>query len=215
MTGEVRLTTVVLALDWNGTVVDDTERAYASVRAAIGPEPGPPVDLDTFRDGFHLPLPSWFASLGVPLERVAAIEGRWNEEMCRRPAGLSRGAEQLLTWCRAHLLPVRVVTGASTRLVEADAARLGVRDLIDEIVSVHPKSAELTRWRHDGQRVVFVGDTEYDLTEAHLAGAEAVGFAGGYGREARLRQCRPAALVDDLADVIPLLAAGAVPDPDG
>lgn len=116
---------LVLALDWNGTVVDDVERAYVSLRAALGSVAVPPADLDAFRDGFRLPLSSWFAGLGVPSSLLTAVERRWNEEMCRRPAALSRGAEQLLLWCRAQVVPVRVVTGAEQRLVELDAARLG------------------------------------------------------------------------------------------
>lgn len=198
---------LTLALDWNGTVVDDAARAHEALRAVLGPGGQAPPDLDAFRQGFRMALRQRFTGLGVPSPHLGRTEARWNDEMCRRLAPLSRGAGPLLTCCSARGIRVCVVTGAQRRLVETDARRLAVRHLLDEIVAAHPKSSPLRRWRLDGD-VRYVGDTECDLAEARRAEVTPIAFARGYRPRQCLRAREPAAIVDDLIELIPLLEAG-------
>lgn len=102
---------LTLALDWNGTVVDDAARAHEALRAVLGPGGLAPPDLDAFRQGFRMPLRRWF-------------------------------------------------TG------------------------------------------------EYDLDEARRAEVTAIAFARDYRPRQCLRAREPAAIVDDLSELIPLVEAG-------
>ena len=58
--------------------------------------------------------------------------------------------------------------------------------------------------------VVYVGDTEYDIVEAHAAGAWAIGYSGGYRTRSDLEGAGADAVIDRL-DAIP----GLVPGLDG
>ena len=180
----------VLALDWNGTVVADAPRALRALRVALGPSNGAPRDLAGFRGGFQLPLTDWFTSIGVAADELVATEQRWNAELAREEAPLSPGALSLLGWCADHGVEVHIVTGAQRDVVTADAARLGITHHITGIVAgAHPKSDALQGW--SPRRVVYVGDTEYDLDQARIAQAIPVAFTGGYRPADALRSRNP------------------------
>jgi phosphoglycolate phosphatase-like HAD superfamily hydrolase len=197
----------MLCLDWNGTVVDDAPRAHQALLTVLGADSPAPATLHAFRQTFRLPLHIWLTDLGISRDRLAAAETRWNDEMRNHAAPLSQGARELLSWCAQHSVPVQVVTAAARQLVETDAARTGIRHLISEIIPGHPKEQPLRQKREHGYNVIFVGDTEYDLQQAERARVTSVAFTAGYRDAERLRTCNPAAAVDNLADIIPLLAA--------
>lgn len=172
----------LLALDWNGTVVADAERACEAVREALREEDADtPADLDSFRYGWLLPLRDYFLGLGVRPARLAHVEQRWNDALRARTTRLAPGARELLDWCQGAGVPVVVLSGADESVVRGDAAHLGVGPLLTEVVGrAHPKSAHLARWRDEGRSVLYVGDTEYDVSEARTARVSVVAFAGGY-----------------------------------
>jgi phosphoglycolate phosphatase-like HAD superfamily hydrolase len=51
--------------------------------------------------------------------------------------------------------------------------------------------------------VIYVGDTEYD--QAHLAGAVAVAYTGGYRPGKALRARSPALVIGELTELVALL----------
>lgn len=198
----------MLAVDWNGTIVADAERACEAVREALREEDADrPADLDSFRHGWRLPLREYFASLGVAAARLAAVEERWNTAMRAGATRLAPGAWQLLDWCRGAGIPVFVLSGADESVVRGDAAQLGVGPLLTEVVGrAHPKSEHLARWRDEGRNVLYVGDTEYDVSEARTAGVSVVAFAGGYRSAEHLGLRGGTPVVADLRLVIDVLA---------
>jgi len=198
----------LLALDWNGTVVADAERACEAVREALREEGAEaPADLASFRRGWRLPLRDYFEGLGVRAARLALVEERWNHEMRARTTRLALGARELLDWCHEAGVPVFVLSGADASVVRRDAERLGVGLLLTEVVGrAHPKSEHLARWRDDGRSVLYVGDTEYDVSEARDAGVAVVAFAGGYRSAEHLALDDTVPVVADLRLVIDLLA---------
>lgn len=199
----------MLAVDWNGTIVADTERACEAVREALRDENADtPVDLASFRHGWCLPLREYFASLGVAAARLARVEERWNDRMRAGATVLAPGARQLLDWCQGAGIPVFVLSGADESVVRSDAAQLGVGPLLADVVGrAHPKSEHLARWRAEGRSVLYVGDTEYDVREARAAGVSVVAFAGGYRSAEQLGLGDGTPVVADLRLVIDVLAA--------
>lgn len=198
----------MLAVDWNGTVVADAERACEAVREALREEDADtPADLASFRYGWRLPLREYFASLGVRPARLAHVEEWWNAAMRARATRLAPGARELLEWCRQAGVPVFVLSGADESVVRGDAAQLGVGPLLTDVVGrAHPKSEHLARWRDEGRSVLYVGDTEYDVSEARTAGVSVVAFAGGYRSPEQLGLGDGPPVVADLRLVIDVLA---------
>ena len=86
---------LTVAFDWNGTLVDDAERACAAAGIVLERRGLPPLERDRFHEGFHLPLRTWIASLGVPAREVDEAIREWNQEIGNRPAELTAGARRL------------------------------------------------------------------------------------------------------------------------
>lgn len=196
-----------IALDWNGTVVDDRDRALRSTNQVLADLGRPAVDMDAFRAAFTLPLGEFFLNLGIgPALHSNAIE-HWNRGMRAEPAGPQRGAERLLAWAHRSEVPVVVVSGAARESVVFDVSNLGFADLITSVYApVHDKARQLRKLRTSiGDRIVYVGDTVADIVAAQDAGVRGVAFAEGYHDEHALRSAAPDDVVSDLSDIADLV----------
>lgn len=200
-----------LILDWNGTVVDDIHRAHASTLAALAPTSITTDHLSSvaeFQAQFTLPLPRFFANQGVPPPQIDQILHRWNHEMSTRPTTLAPGARALLTRARELNLAIHIVSGAHADTVRADATSLAVQPLIDSITGdAHPKRDTVISLRHTPQPLIYVGDTEYDITEATSAGAITIGTSYGYRPAHALHHAGAHLIIDHLARLIPVIEA--------
>lgn len=197
---------VALAVDWNGTIVDDVQRAWdatTSAVMAVGHPQAAPSTLERFREAFTLPMARFFAELGVPEPELDRCVRRWNSAMTESPAPLAPGARTLLRAARAAGVPVIVVSGAHERVIRHDSATLGVASLLSTVHgSTHPKREVLRRYAARGP-VAFVGDTRYDVAEGEAAGAFTIAVDFGYGHAAELAAADR--VVSDLAALVPLV----------
>lgn len=195
------LPSALIALDWNGTTVDDAIRTRACLNAALRPFGVGPFDEAAFSAKFMLPMEAMMAGLGVAPEDVDAAVTAWNNEISDHPAPLAPGAETLLRELHRQGRPGGVISAAHIRAVEADAERLGIRQWLRFMVGdAQPKSAPLRELAALGEGpVIYAGDTEYDITEAIAAGAVPVGYAGGYRPAEALLAAGAIAVIDDLA----------------
>lgn len=197
----------VVLFDWNGTLVDDVERASQALEFVLSRHNLPPVGLDGFRSGFRLPLSQWFLTLGFDDSDLSLAEAAWNREMRSRSVALQPGARELLTRLVDAGRDVGVVSAASTVSVMADLRETELARLVDLVVadSVDKVSA-LVDIVDGSERVgVYVGDVEYDIEAGREAGLLTVAFTGGYRPRAALEGVRPDAVVDSLEEVGVLL----------
>lgn len=197
-----------LVLDWNGTVVDDAARALRSTNLVAAHHRLPTLDMDEFRDRFRLPLHAFLRALGIHDDELTAAEEHWNSRMREAEAPLSPGATNVLEECYTRQIPVGIITGADATVVDADAQRSGVRDLLTWVVGPSSdKRSDLRKTRNQhGTRIAFVGDTTHDIEHSKEAGVLSVAYTGGYTPADVLRATSPDLVIDDLTELIPLLA---------
>jgi phosphoglycolate phosphatase len=185
-----------IVCDWNGTIVDDADRAHRATNQVLRHYALDPIDEAAFRSGFVLPLSIYVRSLGIADgDRDQAI-GLWNHWLSQGGTHLQPGVLELLETAHTLAIPVGIVSAADPEVVRADARALGIASRLDFIDgSVQRKATALSAIAaRSGGLVLYAGDTEYDVDQALLAGALAIGFAGGY---------RPArALADAGADAV-------------
>lgn len=172
----------IIACDWNGTLVDDAQRACAATNDVLTQLGLSLLDQEAFRTTFVLPLDRYFAVLGVPTASLEWAELVWNQRLMAQAAHLRRGATAFLSAAGEAQIPVGIVSAAATDAVERDAEQLGVRSRLAFVTGgVRRKREELRRLVESGSGVVlYVGDTEYDIEEALAAGATPVGVTWGY-----------------------------------
>ncbi|MDV6270809.1 HAD family hydrolase [Rhodococcus globerulus] len=201
MTHDIRQFATI-AVDWNGTIVDDVDRAFhATVTSlnGIGLIRLAPADLDQFRTAFTLPMEAFFAGLEVPDKLIDNCITRWNTAMMTIPATLAPGAQKLLRGARDAGVPVIVISGAHEDVIKRDSEKLGISTLIDHIYGgVHPKRNILRRYAMKGP-IAYFGDTIYDVEEGIAAGATTIAVDFGYGKRESFTSVTP--IVSNLSDV--------------
>ncbi len=209
--GAVSTGTEAVVVDWNGTIVDDLDRAVTATNTVLELHALPALDVTGFRGAFRLPLTDFFARLGVDGSLVEATE-RWNLELQLLPTTLSPGALSLLNTCRSADIDLIVLSAAARGVVTTDADRLGISRLISRIIApAQDKPRQLRRLRDSFDHLVYVGDTDSDIFAAHAAGVACVAYSGGYHLASDLRSARPDAMVADLAAVMDVVAAARLP----
>ena len=188
-----------IVFDWNGTILDDAERTLAALNAVLADLDRDQLDDPAFRRAFGLPLEAMLADLGLSHEEIDPAVAAWYEGIETREAPLSPGAAETIhaLWERGR--PAGIISAASVTSVERDASRLGIRDKLAFLrPAVSSKEAALREVIPSDRSLVYVGDSEYDMTEAIAARAIPVGYSGGYRPIEALLAAGAIAVVGDL-----------------
>jgi phosphoglycolate phosphatase len=193
----------LIVFDWNGTVLDDIDRANDSLNAVLGRRGIPHLGIEEFRGRFELPLARMFTGLGVPADELVAAEHEWNAEMAARPPRATPGVVPMLAALRQAGFGLGVLSAAATATVRGDAVALGLETRFDFLLGgQRDKSAALRSVVDDASgRVFYVGDTEYDMVSARAAGAVAIGFGSGYRPAAGLTASGAVAVIDAMTEL--------------
>lgn len=147
--------------DWNGTLVDDTERARLALNAVLRRRGRAEMDARTFARRFELPLRALFTTLGV--DDPTAAEAEWNELMGAETPSVRDDSADALRTLRSLGAQVGVVSAAAEVTVRRDLHGTGIGDLLDIVVGgASDKAAVLTGLVSAGH-AVYVGDTDYDI----------------------------------------------------
>jgi phosphoglycolate phosphatase-like HAD superfamily hydrolase len=197
----------LVALDWNGTVVDDVERAAGATATVLMRRGLPAPGAERFRSVFRLPLSALFADLGV--EDLTDAEREWNEAMLGGDVGLAAGIADALAELAARGHRLGVVSAAASEGILRDAGSLGVAGRFE---FVHGGRADKVAALREviaaaGVPVVYVGDTEYDMESAAAAGATTIGYGGGYRPASALRASGADIVIDSMVDLPGAVAA--------
>lgn len=196
-----------VAFDWNGTLVDDAERARKAACVVLGRRGLPGLEGAAFHETFCLPMSSWFTVLGIGSEDLAGAAREWNEEVRKHPAQLAPGALETVRSLRSLGARVGIVSAAEATAVEKDLRQVGLAELVDFVVaSADPKRDALRELGADaGGRIAYVGDTEYDIREAQAANAWAIGYGHGYRPASALVAVGADFVIEQLAELPELL----------
>ena len=213
----------LLVFDWDGTLMDSTG---AIVRAALGAidELGwPPLPAERIREIIGLGLKESWERLFPegPEDSFEAFVLTYRRHFFAAEQQTSRlypGMRALLAELRGRGHTLAVATGKSRRGLDRDFERTGVGDgfaascTADESRS-KPRPdmlhALMARTGFPPERVLMIGDTEYDLEMARLAGVHGLGVTWGAHPAPRLRAVDPVDCLDDLAALADWLSAAA------
>lgn len=129
MTVRARL---LVLFDWNGTVMDDLDRAVTATNDAVAGRGIPTMDRATFQNSFTLPMKDWLRGMGIADSEVDGVEARWNTVM-ESPAPVRDGAADMLAELRRHGVVTGVVTAADAAVVHNDLERNGLAGVFDHV----------------------------------------------------------------------------------
>ena len=199
-----------ILFDWNGTLVDDFERARRAsndVRRCWGLLPD--LTVEDFRRAWCLPLADHMGRLGVPGGDANAAVAAWNTNMAQADAPLHPDAITTLEALQHAAIELAVVTAAARHAIESDLSTHGLARYFSTIhTGTADKAAVAAAYvaRAGAGRVWYVGDTAFDMLHARRAGAIAVGFTGGYHSADQLQKAGAQHLIDALTELTGLVA---------
>ena len=168
MTAPDSLATVLF--DWNGTVLDDMERARRASSLVRKRWAGlPELTLDEFRDAWCLPLSDHVMRLGVSADRSEAAGRAWSTHLSALDAPLSPGVPATLGALRSAGIAIAVVSAASDDAVRRDLRSHDLEQCFDSIhCGVADKQTVIRRYVESAGTgaVWYVGDTKMDMLQA-------------------------------------------------
>lgn len=201
----------LVAFDWNGTAMLDVERATEAVNTVLDEHQLKPLTAAEFQNSFILPMSEWLADLGVQTEDLTAAEARWNEGM-RSPAHVREELPATLAALHAKGIRTAVVTAAELESIHFDLEQAGLKEVFTDIrASVADKEEELKKFRAQSARVLYVGDTAYDVECANASFCTSVGITGGYQKAESLDAAQADFIIEDLTEVLDIVASSSAP----
>ena len=193
--------------DWNGTLLDDTEAALATLNEMIAVRGGQPIGMEFYRDHFAFPVRPFYDKIGI----VAHDEDEWNgiareyhEVYGRQPKALNRGAFAALDMAKAAGCRQSILSALRQDLLDEQTREYGIDGYFERICgsnNLHGASkvvrareflAEL-RARDAGEAFVMIGDAVHDKEVADAIGIPCVLCAVGSHAGWRLREIAPTA----------------------
>ena len=201
--------------DWNGTLLDDTEAALATLNEMIAVRGGQPIGMEFYRDHFSFPVRPFYDKIGI----IAHDEDEWNgiareyhEVYGRQPKKLNPLAVTALEMAKAAGCRQSMISALRQDLLEADMARNGVTKYFERIcgsdnldgASKLDRARVLLRTLRDtvpsGTHFVLIGDALHDKEVADALGIDCILCAQGSHAAWRLSAVAPTGetLVDAL-----------------
>ncbi|MEW5837365.1 MAG: HAD-IA family hydrolase [Pseudomonadota bacterium] len=202
----------MVVFDWDGTLMDSTERIVSSFQNAMRAESLPVLSPEPIMAIIGLGLPEACAALYPDLEyarqaRFGQVYQQFYFERDPTPMSLYAGAGDLLADLAARGFWLSVATGKSRRGLDEVLANTGLGGYFfatrcAEETASKPDPLMLRELMFEAQaepaQCLMVGDTQFDLDMARNARMPAVGVThGAHGHEDLLGSA-PLALVEDL-----------------
>ena len=210
--------------DWNGTLLDDTEAALATLNIMIGERGGTPIGMPFYLDNFAFPVRPFYDRIGITAhdeDEWNAIAREYHETYLRQPKALNRGAFAALDMAKAAGCRQSILSALRQDLLDEQTREYGIDGYFERICgsnNLHGASkvvrareflAEL-RSRDAEAKFVMIGDAVHDKEVADAIGIPCVLCAVGSHAAWRLRAVAPTG--DTLVDALKLaLNASAKP----
>lgn len=207
---------MLFIFDWDGTLMDSTDKIIRCMQAAIKQLDLPQKDDEQVRHIIGLGLPEAVRRLfpgegGAILDELAAGYSRHFIEADQTPCHFYPDVERVLIDLRTNGHQLAVATGKSRRGLDRVLANLKLSHFFDasrcadETASKpHPLMLEqlLDQCGMTAESAVMIGDTEFDLEMATNAGMRSIGVSYGAHVEARLLKHEPEMIIDSFTELL-------------
>jgi|TARA_B110000908_G_scaffold17716_1_gene19902 phosphoglycolate phosphatase len=207
---------MLFIFDWDGTLIDSTEKIVGCMQAAASALDLPARDHGEVKSIIGLGLPEAIATLFPGIRSPLAgslieLYSAYFVEADQVPCEFYPHVVATLKSLREEGHQLAVATGKSRRGLQRVLKKLHMIDFFDasrcadETVSKpHPMMLEqlLEELGFQSSSAVMVGDTEFDLEMAARIGMRRIGVSYGAHDVERLRRHSPELIIDDLNQLL-------------
>lgn len=216
--------TYLAVFDWNGTLFADTPATHEATNACLEFFGCRRITLEEEQATFTFPLIHFYEKMGVSadtyLRHTDDASDIFLETYKRENAkcGLAEGAFELLQWLRAQNVHTMILSNHLDYELHADVERLGIAPYMDHIsgnakkatiASGLSKQRRLSEYMEGNgfapEKTFIIGDSHEEPHVAKTLGLMGISITGGLMNAERLAKAAPDHIVDQLAEVRPIL----------
>lgn len=186
-----------LIWDWNGTLLDDVAAAVGALNRMLTKRGAAPITVDRYRRRFGFPVRSFYAELGVDLDR-------WDwDEICEdfhrfvaaEPQAVRSEARAALELAERKGFRQSILSALRQDLLERSLAANGLTAFFDKIFGVDnlDGASKLQRGHElmaalgsEAGAAIFIGDTLHDAEVARALDARCILVSCGHQMPERL-----------------------------
>ena len=204
----------VIIWDWNGTLLDDTAAALATLNIMLARRGKPPIEMPFYKQTFAFPVRPFYEAIGMVLENEDwdALAKEYHDTYHEQPKTLAADAVAAIDDARRAGCKQGILSALRQDLLERDTARFGIADKMDFLAGVDnlDGASKLDRAKRliaklrseypDGTRFVMIGDALHDKEVADAIGVEVRLYSGGSHAGERLAKAGP--VYDTLRDAV-------------
>jgi phosphoglycolate phosphatase len=208
----------LIAFDWNGTLLADTEinvRASNKIFKIFGMKP---ITRKRFQETFHIPVSQFWTANGGKARNLTE-QGVTFHDIYESLAGKTRtrsGSKELLKWLKRKNIKRMIYSNHIAPEIIKQLLRLDIHQFFEEVLarSVEDGHTQTTRRSKDQKlydyvkrnklrpnEVLTIGDTEEEIEIGKAAGFYTVGITGGYNTTARLKKHHPDFLIHNMLEL--------------
>lgn len=181
-----------VAWDFNGTIMDDVKIGIDSVNVLLEKRGLKTLESrEEYQRVFGFPIIDYYRRLGFDFEKepYEEIAVEWvNEYTAReRTASTVDGVRELLDKFKRMGLRQIIISACEQEMLERNLKMLGVAEFFDDICGIDniyaSSKVEIARgWKNKNpsETVLFIGDTDHDLSAADAMEADCVLVAAGH-----------------------------------
>lgn len=186
--------------DWNGTLLDDTEAALATLNQMLTERGNSTITMDFYRDHFTFPVKPFYRSIGVCLENEDwdSLAQEYHDIYATKPKRLNGEAIAALELVKRCGVRQSIISALRQDLLDEVTAEYGVAPYMECIYGVDnldgnskiDRALELLN-HIDKADPVIIGDSLHDKEVADALKVRCVLCAQGSHAAWRLRKAAP------------------------
>ena len=185
--------------DFNGTILDDVETGILSVNTMLDKRGLRTIESkEEYRTLFHFPVIDYYRSLGFDFEKESyeKLAPEWVALYLEhvKHARMHPDVKETLSYFQSLGIRQTILSATEQQMLLEQVESLGIGHFFDEILgmdNIHAGSklslAVDWRRRHPDARVMFVGDTDHDVSTAKAMDADCFLIAVGHQSKEHLR----------------------------
>ena len=185
--------------DFNGTILDDLKISIESADELLL-RYGLPIigDVDKYYSVFGFPIIEYYKRIGFDFTKhdFTVVANEWVDiYLSKMPyATLREGIVDTVDKLNSLGIKQTILSMTEESMLRGQIDSFGISDKFDEILGLNDIYAtsklELARYwksKHEGEKVLYVGDTEHDSESAEIIGAKCLMITGGHQSHDKLK----------------------------
>ncbi len=211
----------LVAFDWNGTILSDTNLVVRAESALMDTLGMPKHSLKRARAHFTIPIKDYWIALGSTEEFFNQHEKEISElfmknySLGENSVRTRAGVKLIINWLHENQISKVIFSNHTKPRIENQLLRLGLTEHFERVLAREEGDLSYMRQRGKGQKlndyvtergfepsqVVTVGDTIEEIEIGKTFGYNTVGITGGNQSTIRLKNAKPDFLIHKLTEL--------------